>query len=157
MVASFIRSLIAVVPASLLAIWVFDFSIFSLGFALGAFFVSLILFGWSMALIVAGLVMRYGQSAEEFAWALVFAIQPFVGVYYPTSILPGAMQWVSLILPPKYVFDGLRSILMEGRLDTTSLAIAFGLNAVYFVIGFAAFFFFLDQARDKGMLLQVGE
>jgi hypothetical protein len=51
-------------PATLLAIWFFGFSLYSLGDRAPPFFVSLIAFGWSIGLFVAGLVLRYGLGAE---------------------------------------------------------------------------------------------
>jgi ABC-2 type transport system permease protein len=101
--------------------------------------------------------MRYGQSAEEIAWGIVFAILPLCGVYYPTSVLPGAIRWLSYGLPPKYIFDAMRKILSAQQFDAGLLAIALALNAVYFVLAALLFFYFLRQSRDKGMLLSVGE
>lgn len=157
MAASFIRAAISVIPASLLAIVIFDFSVFSLGPALGLFLFSLIVFGWSLGLLVAGLVMRYGQSAEELAWGLVFSLLPLCGVYYPTSVLPEAVRWLSNLLPPKYIFDGMRQILAAEKFEPGLLVAALSLNALYLVLGSAVFLYLVDQARDRGMLLSVGE
>jgi ABC-2 type transport system permease protein len=157
MASSFVRCVISVVPASLLAIAMFHFSVYAMGFALGAFFFSLMMFGWALGLLVAGLVMRFGQSAEEIAWAIVFAILPLCGVYYPTSVLPGPLHALSFILPPKYVFDAMREILQNQAFEPRLLAAAFGLDFVYLGLGVMAFFFFLDKARNRGMLLAVGE
>jgi ABC-2 type transport system permease protein len=157
MASSFLRCLISVVPASLLAIVLFDFSIYGMGLALGLFFFSLMMFGWALGLMVAGLVMRFGQSAEEIAWAIVFAILPLCGVYYPTSVLPGPLHALSFALPPKYIFDAARDILQNERFDPALMEAAFGLDLLYLGLGLAAFFFFLDKARERGMLLAVGE
>ncbi|HEX3487033.1 MAG TPA: hypothetical protein VHT51_18405, partial [Micropepsaceae bacterium] len=86
MAVSLMRTVAGLFPATLLAIWFFGFSLYSLGIALIAFFFSLIAFGWSIGLFVAGLVLRYGLGAESFAWALIFALAPLCGVYYPTTI-----------------------------------------------------------------------
>jgi ABC-2 type transport system permease protein len=155
--SSFVRCVISVVPASLIAILMFHFSVYAMGFALALFFLSLMMFGWGLGLIVAGLVMRFGQSAEEIAWAIVFAILPLCGVYYPTRVLPDALHALSFALPPKYVFDAMRDILQHQAFDSRLLMAAFGLDLLYFALGVAAFFFFLDKARDRGMLLAVGE
>ena len=58
---SVVRTLIAMVPASILAILFFHFSIYSLGWPLLAFFVNLLVFGWAIGLAVSGLVMRVDQ------------------------------------------------------------------------------------------------
>jgi ABC-2 type transport system permease protein len=157
MVVSAVRTVIGILPASILAIFFFGFSVYSLGFALAAFFVSLIMFGWSIGLIVAGLVLRYGLGAEGFAWALIFGLVPFCGVYYPTTILPEWMQGLSAVLPPAYIFDGMRAVLLEGVVRFDLLAIAAVLNLVWIALGMAAFLAFFRTARERGTLLQLGE
>ncbi|MHA4875717.1 hypothetical protein, partial [Enterococcus faecium] len=78
---------IGVVPASLLAIWFFGFSVYSLGLALVGFFFTLIMFGWAIGLAVAGLILRWGAGAENLAWGVMFAIMPLAAVYYPVAVL----------------------------------------------------------------------
>ncbi len=36
------------------------------------------------------------------------------GVYYPTSVLPGALQALSVISPATYVIEGMRRALLDG-------------------------------------------
>jgi ABC-2 type transport system permease protein len=36
------------------------------------------------------------------------------GVYYPTSVLPEWMQWLSVISPATYALDGIRDAILEG-------------------------------------------
>ena len=71
-VASLLRTLLGMIPVSLMAWAFFGYSIYTLGLPLLAFFVILQMFSWSIGLAMSGLVMRVGQSAESFAWAAVF-------------------------------------------------------------------------------------
>ena len=144
-------------PATLLAIWFFDFSLYSLGIVLIAFFVSLIVFGWSIGLFVAGLVLRYGLGAESFAWAFIFALAPLCGVYYPTAILPSWVQALSAALPASYIFNGMRAVLIDHVVRVDYLLTAAALNVVWLAAGVAGFLIFHSQARERGMLLQLGE
>jgi ABC-2 type transport system permease protein len=157
MFVSLIRTMVGLFPATLLAIWFFGFSLYSLGIALVAFFFSLIAFGWSIGLFVAGLVLRYGLGAESFAWAFIFALAPLCGVYYPTTILPSWVQVLSALLPASYIFNGMRAVLIDHVVRTDYLLIAAGLNVVWLAGGVLAFLIFHNQARDRGMLLQLGE
>jgi ABC-2 type transport system permease protein len=157
MAVSLMRTVVGLFPATLLAIWFFGFSLYSLGIALIAFFFSLIAFGWSIGLFVAGLVLRYGLGAESFAWALIFALAPLCGVYYPTTILPLWVQDLSAILPASYIFNGMRAVLIEHVVRIDYLAIAAGLNMIWLAAGVAGFLIFHGQARERGMLLQLGE
>lgn len=154
---SLIKTLVGVIPATLLAIWFFGFSVYSLGLGLIAFFLNLIIFGWSIGLIVSGIVLRYGQGAESLAWALIFAIAPLCGVYYPVSILPEWVQYISAMLPPSYIFDGMRAILIDNTFRTDLIARASGINVVFLALGVGLFYWFMRRARHKGMILQIGE
>src|SRR5688500_12251497 len=37
------------------------------------------------------------------------------GVYYPVSVLPTWMEWLSVISPATYVLDGIRDAILEGQ------------------------------------------
>lgn len=157
MLVSLLRTAIGLLPATFLAIWFFGFSIYSLGIALAALFFNLIVFSWGIGLFVSGLVLRYGLGAESFAWAFIFALAPLCGVYYPISILPSWVQAISAILPASYVFEGMRAILIEHSVRPDLLMIAAALNVIWLAAGVAGFLIFHRQARERGMLLQVGE
>jgi ABC-2 type transport system permease protein len=156
-IASLLRTLLGMIPVSLLAWAFFGYSIYTLGLPLLAFFVILQMFSWSIGLAMSGLVMRVGQSAESFAWAAVFVLMPVSGVYYPISVLPNWLQVVAWGLPPAYVFEGMRSIMLEKTVHWDMLAVAFGLSAVYLVIGFQVFQWFFRSSRRAGSLLGQGE
>lgn len=154
---SLIRTLIGVGGAALIAIPLFHFSIFDLGLPLLAFFVNLLAMGWSIGLLVSGLVLRYGLGAESLAWIAIFAVQPISGVYYPIATLPEWLQYVAAILPSSHVFEGMRSVLFDHVFRVDLLLQAMLLNVVYLAGGFAAFLAFFKVARVRGQLLHVGE
>lgn len=156
-VASLLRTLLGMIPVSLMAWAFFGYSIYTLGLPLLAFFVILQMFSWSIGLVMSGLVMRVGQSAESFAWAAVFVLMPVSGVYYPVAVLPQWLQVVAWGLPPAYIFEGMRSIMLEKTVHWDMLGIAFGLSAVYLVIGFQVFQWFFRSSRRVGSLLGQGE
>jgi ABC-2 type transport system permease protein len=157
MTVSLVRTVVGLFPATLFAIWFFGFSVYSLGIALVAFFLSLIAFGWAIGLFVAGLVMRYGLGAESFAWAFIFALAPLAGVYYPISILPSWVQLLSAAIPASYVFEGMRAVLIDHTVRVDLMMAGAALNIVWLAAGIAGFLIFHRQARERGMLLQVGE
>ncbi len=156
-IASLLRTLLGMIPVSLMAWAFFGYSIYTLGLPLLAFFVILQMFSWSIGLAMSGLVMRVGQSAESFAWAAVFVLMPVSGVYYPVSVLPHWLQVIAWGLPPAYIFEGMRSIMLEKTVHWDMLALAFGLSAVYLVIGFQVFQWFFRSSRRAGSLLGQGE
>ena len=157
MAMSLIRLAIGMVPVSLLAIGFFGFNLYAMGLALAAFFVNLILTSWAVGIFVSGIVMRNGLGAEGFAWTIMFLLLPLTCVYYPVSVLPGWLQVVALALPPTYVFEGMRALLIEHIFRADLMWWALGLNALWFGAGVLGFLLLLDAARRHGALMQTGE
>ena len=157
LVISFLRTLIGIGGAALLAIPLYDFSIFGLGLPLLGFFANLLVMGWSIGLLVAGMVLRYGLGAESFAWVSIFAIAPLSGIYYPVSTLPEWLQPVSWILPSSHVFEGMRQLMFGQVVRSDLMWQAVGLNLVYLAAGTGFFLLAFHSARRKGLLLRVGE
>ena len=156
-IVAILRTLLGMIPVSLMAWAFFGYSIYSLGMPLIAFFAILQMFSWSIGLAMSGMIMRVGQSAESFAWAAVFILMPVSGVYYPVSVLPHWLQVISWGLPPAYVFEGMRAIMTEKTVHWDLLGFAFGLSAVYLVVGFQVFQWFFRSSRRAGSLLGQGE
>jgi ABC-2 type transport system permease protein len=156
-VMSLIRTLIGVLPASLLAIPLYHFSIFSLGLPLVGFFANLLVMSWAMGLPITALILRFGQGAENLAWFLIFLLAPVSAVYYPVHTLPGWLRPVSWSLPSTYVFEGMRSLLVEKQFRGDLLLEAAGLNLIYIAIGVALYMAVFNRARHHGLLMQQGE
>ena len=154
---SFIRTIIGVGGAALLAIPLYHYSIFTMGLPLLTFFVNLLVMGWSIGLLVSGLVLRYGLGAENLAWVAIFAVAPVSGIYYPVSVLPDWLQVVAHPLPASYVFEGMRAVLFEHTFRTDLFVRAVGLNVLYLGFGIAVFLGVFRAARRRGLLINVGE
>ncbi len=154
---SLIRTVLGVLPAALLAIPMYHYSLFSLGLPLLAFWVNLMITGWAIGLGVSALVLRFGLGAESLAWVLVFAIAPLAGIYYPITVLPGWLQPLAWALPPAYVFEGMRSVMFGQGFRADLLLQAGLLNAVYLALTMAIFLRTWHVARQRGLLLSIGE
>ncbi len=154
---SLIRTLISVLPAALLALPFYGVWVFDLGLPLLGFFIGLMVFGWSIGLFVASLVLRFGQGAESLAWVGIFALAPLSGIYYPIDVLPGWLQPVAWALPSSHVFEGMRSVLLGDGFRPDLLAASMALNGVYLILAGAWFLITLRIARVRGLLLQQGE
>src|SRR4051795_4884357 len=157
MIMSLIRLAIGVIPMTLLAMVFFDFNFYSLGLPLIAFFCNLIFTSWSLGIFVSGLVLRNGLGAESIVWTLMFGILPLACVYYPVSVLPHWLQIVAWALPPTYVFEGMRALLIDHVFRADLMVDALLINAVLFIVSFAIFLGLLNSARRAGSLLQSGE
>ncbi len=154
---SLIRVIIGVVPAALLAIPLYHYSIFTLGLPLIAFFALLLAMGWGLGLIIGALLLRHGLGAESLAWLAVFLLAPASAVYYPVSVLPGWLQYVAWALPSAHVFEGMRAVMFGGVFRVDHFIAALVLDLVYIAFGAAVFLYAFRQARERGALLQMGE
>ncbi|MEN3379064.1 MAG: type transport system permease protein [Hyphomicrobiales bacterium] len=157
MIMSLVRLAIGMLPVTLLAIWFFGFNLWGLGLALAAFFANLMLTSWAVGIFVSGLVLRNGLGAETFAWSIMFLLLPLACVYYPVEVLPAWLQHVAWALPPTYVFEGMRALVIEHTFRLDLMIQALGVNAVLFSVAVVAFLALLASARRNGSLMQTGE
>jgi ABC-2 type transport system permease protein len=157
MVMSTVRLLIGAVPVTFLAIAFFGFNLYGLGFALVAFFLNLMLTGWAIGIFVSGLILRNGMGAENLAWSIMFLFMPLTCVYYPVTTLPVWLQHVAWLLPPTYVFEGMRALVIDKIFHPDLMLEALALNVVLFAGGTFAFVKLLQSARRHGSLMQSGE
>ncbi len=157
MVMSVVRLAIGAVPVTFLAIAFFGYNLYGLGIALVVFFINLMLTAWAIGIFVSGLILRNGMGAENLAWSIMFLFMPLTCVYYPVTTLPHWLQPVAWLLPPTYVFEGMRSLVIDKVFRPDLMLEAFALNAVLFAAGSFAFIKLLQSARRNGSLMQTGE
>ena len=151
------RVVVGVLPAALLAIPFYGYSVFSLGPALFGFIMTLMMMSWGIGIAVSAVILLNGPGSEGLAWLATFLLAPLSAVYYPVSSLPHWLQWVAFVLPSAHVFEGMRAMMFHNRIDWANLAVAFALDLVYLAIGFLLFFRAFAAARKRGALLQTGE
>jgi ABC-2 type transport system permease protein len=72
-------------------------------------------------------------------------------------VLPDWLQWIAWALPPTYVFEGMRALILDQQFRADLMVAAFALNAAYFLIAVGIFLQLLKSARRIGSLLQSGE
>ena len=75
-------------------------------------------------------MLRNGLGAENLAWTIMFLFLPLTCVYYPVAVLPAWLQAVAWALPPTYVFEGMRALLMEHTFRADLMLEALGVNVV---------------------------
>ena len=132
--SSIATSTIGLVVMLLLASVVFGLSIFSYGVVIIPFLLILFLFGIALGIIGTSLVLRLGPAAEWFVWPIPAIVSPFAGVFYPVATLPVWMQYVSRLLPPSYVFEGLRAVSGGGTVPMQDLLLGGSLAVVYILL-----------------------
>ena len=151
------RTLIGLVPASIIAIPLFDVSIFKIGFPLLFLLTTLYIFGVSLGLLVTAGLLRFGPSFENIAWASLFFLAPLGCIYYPIEILPEWLQIIAKLLPLVYLFEEMRNILIYDIINYYQILKATLISVVYFVLGIIVFYWSYSGAKDRGTLINMGE
>jgi ABC-2 type transport system permease protein len=136
----------------LIATTVFGLSFFTYGVMLAPFLLVLFLCGIALGIVGIALVLRFGPASEWLIWPIPALLSPFAGVFYPLSTLPRWMQWVSRLLPPSYVFEGMRRIVYGGAMPGSALAGGLCLAAIYVVLAGWLFSRVYRRAVRTGLL-----
>jgi ABC-2 type transport system permease protein len=151
MVSGAVKALVLFALVSLIAAFVFDFNLLSMGFGtLALAFLNLLWFAYSIGLFILGIILRLGTRIQALAWGLVLIFQPLTAAYYPLSVMPPTLQTVARAFPPTYVFEAARASLSapEVRWDWT-LTAAFE-NLLYFILAVWFFQYMYRRSRETG-------
>ncbi len=122
----------------------FGLSFFAYGLMLVPFLAVLFLFGIALGIFGSGGVRRLGPAAEWVIWPIPALIAPFAGVFYPLSTLPPWMRHLALLLPPSYVFEGMRGIISGVHAPGSALLLSGCLASIYIL---CACWFFIRMYR----------
>jgi ABC-2 type transport system permease protein len=138
--ASIATSVIGLTVMLALAVPVFGLSFFALGSHLALFLAVLYGFGVALGILASAMVLRFGPASEWLVWPIPALLSPFCGVFYPLTVLPQWMRGAAYLLPPSYVFEGMRALLAGRPFETlpalgalTLAALEIALAAWYFV------------------------
>jgi ABC-2 type transport system permease protein len=134
------------------AVGLFGLSLLGYGLTLVPFVFALFLFGIALGIAGSALVLRFGPAAEWFVWPIPALISPFAGVFYPLSTLPEWMQVIALLLPPSYVFEGMRAVLAGGTASGGTLLAGVALAALYVLLAGGLFARVYGYAVRTGLL-----
>ena len=151
-VTSVVTSIAGLVAMLILAMAVFGLSFAAYGVMFIPFLLVLFIFGIALGIFSIGVVLRLGPASEWFVWPVPALVSPFVGVFYPISTLPEWMQTIAYLLPPAYVFEGMREIIAEGTFSGGTLLLAVGLDFVYVAIACWFFTAIYRRAVRSGLL-----
>jgi len=135
-----------------LASSVFGLSFLAYGVALIPFLLVLFLFGITLGILSAALVLRFGPASEWFIWPIPALLSPFAGVFYPIATLPVWMQYICWTMPPAYVFENVRAIVAGGAASMPELFIGTALAVVYVVLSCWVFVWVYRHSVRTGLI-----
>lgn len=151
-VASIATSSIGLLVMLILSTSIFglDFGIYGLSFI--PFILILFMFGIALGIGATAMVLRLGPASEWFVWPIPALISPFVGVYYPVNTLPSWMQIISNVLPPTYVFESMRALVLEKPVPVENFFWGFGLAAGFILLATVIFHLIFKHALRVGLI-----
>jgi ABC-2 type transport system permease protein len=147
-----VKLAIGVTAVSLVALAACAFQITSLGLALSPVIAILIAVGWSVALIVIGLILRFGQGAEILTWGFIALLLPLSGIFYPVDALPAALQPVAEVLPTTHVFAAAQEVVAGNPLPWDEVGIAAASTAVLAALSVWFLSYMLAKFRSRGYI-----
>jgi ABC-2 type transport system permease protein len=151
-VSSIATSSVGLIVMFVLATAAFGLSFYMYGVAAIPFLLVLFLFGIALGIFGSAVVLRLGPASEWFVWPIPGLLSPFAGVFYPLSTLPAWMRFVSYLLPPSYVFEGLRKILSGGAVPEKALLCGSFLALVYVLLACRFFAYTYKNAVRTGLI-----
>jgi ABC-2 type transport system permease protein len=119
---AFLKLLLAMASITVAALLSYGFDLTAVGWTLVPIVAVLLLVGWALALVVIGMLLRFGQSAEILAWGLNFVLLAISGVFNPISALPGLVQPLAELLPTTFAFRAMRTVLDGGAIPWGDLS-----------------------------------
>ncbi len=151
-VTGILTSSIGLIVMFVLTSTLFGLSFLIYGSLIVPFLLILFLFGIALGIVASAAVLRLGPAAEWFIWPIPAFLSPFAAVFYPLATLPRWMQKVSHLLPPSYVFEGMRSVVLGH--ETSGLPLVWGglLAIVYILLACLFFNHTYRQAVRSGLL-----
>lgn len=125
-----VKTVLGVGAVAVTALVCYAFDITALGLGLIPVIALLLLSGWIIAMLVIGIVLRYGSGAEAVAWGILFVLMPLSGTFFPVAALPWLLRPVARALPTTHAFAAARVLVDGGTFPWHELAISAALTVV---------------------------
>ncbi len=145
------KLLVSIAFGSFVVYLLYSLNVFQVGWLFLPFAFSLLIFGWTIGFLAAGVIIYFGHKMEALAWMIGAVFAPFSAVFYPVSILPSWAQLVSWALPTTYIFEGMRQVLSNASFPTGYFWMSMLLNLIYLGGSVFLFIFSFDKSRAKGL------
>jgi ABC-2 type transport system permease protein len=152
MLSSIASGVIGLSVMLVLATAVFGLSFFVYGILLIPYLLVLFVFGIALGVIGCGIVLRLGPASEWLIWPIPALISPLAGVFYPLSTLPVWMRGLARLLPPSYVFESMRGIVLKRAGSPVSLLWAAALDIAFLLLASWFFSYIYHHAVRTGLI-----
>lgn len=109
-------------------------NVFTLGLWLIPFFILMVMTGWWVGFIAAGIVIRWGPKVQTVVWTLPGILLPLSATYFPLEQMPSFLRPISTFLPTTYVFESMRALVLTGNVSWNYLGVSLLLNIFFLVL-----------------------
>lgn len=120
----FLKLAMTMLTLTVTTIVLYGFDLSALGWSVLPIVALLVANGWTIALLVVGLILRFGQSAEILTWGLNYVVLAVSGVFFPVEALPAGMRQFAEVLPTTHAFGAARAVLDGAPVPWSSLGLA---------------------------------
>lgn len=151
MLVGLIKVFIAILVGVAASWLLYSLNILTVGLSLIPFSASLVMFGWILGFIGAGIIARFGRQFQTIAWMMGFLFAPLSAVYYPVAVLPEWVQPAAWFLPATYIFEGMRGVIQTGQIDWGMVGSSFILNLCYLALSLKFFIAMFEYRRGTGL------
>ncbi|MBI3366375.1 ABC transporter permease [Candidatus Roizmanbacteria bacterium] len=151
-----LKAFLVLTLATIVSMIIFHFNLLTLGIEnLILIFINLVMFAFVFAILILGLLFRFGTRIQALSWGLISMLQPLMAVVYPVKILPPFLQPISYLLPPTYLFEAMRINFIDKKVQWNFIGPAFILNLIYMVISIWFFNTMFRKSKEIGQFAKL--
>ncbi|MCP4207243.1 MAG: ABC transporter permease, partial [Shimia sp.] len=90
------------------------------------------------------------RGREPITWTIDVLARIFGGVYYPLSILPASVRWITWTIPHTYALRGIRQVMINGaRFGDADTALMFAALLAFCVASLATGVWMMNRALGR--------
>lgn len=151
MTCGMIKICVVLPYSALIAYFAYGVNIFSSGWMLCSYLALLIASGWSIGLLGASVILRFGRQAQSTPWMTAWFFAPLCAVYYPLESLPPALRSFAVITPLAHVFEAIRHQILIGTPSWYHIHMGIILAILWLGGAIFLFYYMFNQARQRGL------
>ena len=151
---SFLGALFTLVTVGLVGLFAFGANVFAGGIILIANMFVIFLFALGIGLIIDFLMLSKGEKWMSLIWMSTGIFMIFSGVYYPITILPGAVKYISMALPPTHSLISLRAALglQDASLVVPEFLFGLVLAVLFLAFGMGLYKWGVEKGKKNGII-----
>src|SRR3989338_7527330 len=102
-----------------------------------------------------GLILMLGRDYSFLSFYALGILILLSAPMFPIELFPGPVQAVSSVMPYTYVFEGIRTLITAGSVQTIIMIKGLVISTAYLAASIPFFFYAFQYARRKGNLVRM--